>query len=51
MTTSITGQFDLFGAPAGAVPVVNPDGSVKGCTLIYAPAGQARVPQHHRGSR
>jgi hypothetical protein len=36
-------QLDLFGAPvgAGAVPVVNTDGSVKGCTLIYAPPGQA----------
>jgi len=35
------GQLDLFGAPAGAKPVVNADGSVKGCTLIYAPEGQA----------
>jgi hypothetical protein len=42
-----TGQLDLFGAPVGAVPVVNAvlvvnaDGSVKGCTLIYASAGAA----------
>jgi hypothetical protein len=37
------GQLDLFGAPTEtAVPVVNPDGAVRGCTLIYAPAGQAR---------
>jgi hypothetical protein len=35
-----TGQLDLFGAPA-AVPVVNADRSVNGCTLIYAPAGTA----------
>jgi len=29
MTASIIGQFDLFGAPANATPVVNADGSVK----------------------
>jgi hypothetical protein len=33
-------QFDLFGT-APVVTVVNPDGSVKGCTLIYAPKGLA----------
>jgi hypothetical protein len=36
-----TGQLDLFGAPVGTKPVVRPDGSVQGCTLIYAPPGQA----------
>jgi DNA repair photolyase len=45
MTTSITGQLDLFGAPAAAPvdakPVINPDGSVKGCKTIYAPKGAA----------
>jgi DNA repair photolyase len=35
------GQLDLFGAPVGAVPVVNADGSVKGSTVIYAPTGPA----------
>jgi hypothetical protein len=32
----MSAQFDLFGAPS---PVVNPDGSVKGSTVIYAPKG------------
>jgi DNA repair photolyase len=41
MTSSITRQFDLFGAPVGAKPVVNPDGSVRGCKTIYAPKGPA----------
>jgi len=41
MTASIIGQFDLFGAPANATPVVNADGSVKGCKTIYAPKGPA----------
>jgi len=41
MTTNITGQFDLFGAPAAPVPVINPDGSVRGATVIYAPTGPA----------
>jgi DNA repair photolyase len=36
-----TGQLDLFGAPAGTVPVVNPDGAVKGASVIYAPKGPA----------
>src|SRR5262245_33856340 len=35
------GQRELFGAPAGAVPVINPDGSVKGSKVIYAPKGPA----------
>jgi DNA repair photolyase len=39
LTTSIT---DLFGAPIGAVPVIKPDGSVRGATVIYAPTGPAR---------
>jgi DNA repair photolyase len=34
-------QLDLFGAPVGSKPVVNADGSVKGCSLIYAPTRQA----------
>jgi len=34
------GQLDLFGAPS-PVPVIKPDGSVKGSTVIYAPKGQA----------
>jgi hypothetical protein len=58
-----TGQLDLFGAPAGAVPVVNANGMVEGVTVIYAPTGleslvdppgypnPMRVPQHHGGSR
>jgi DNA repair photolyase len=33
-------QLDLFGAPVLAVPV-NPDGSVKGSKVIYAPQGPA----------
>jgi DNA repair photolyase len=33
---AMSAQFDLFGAPS---PVVNPDGSVKGSTVIYAPKG------------
>ena len=42
MTTSIAGQFDLFGAPAGAMPVITPDGvSIKGSKTIYAPKGLA----------
>ena len=35
------GQLDLFGASVDAKPVINPDGSIKGCVLIYAPSGQA----------
>src|SRR5262245_59726467 len=31
-------QYDLFGAP---VPVVNPDGSVKGRRVIYVPKSEA----------
>ena len=34
-------QLDLFGAPAPAVPVINPDGSVKGSTVIYVPKSEA----------
>jgi DNA repair photolyase len=34
-------QLDLFGAPAAAKPVVNPDGSVKGSTVIYVPKSEA----------
>jgi DNA repair photolyase len=34
-------QFDLFGTAVGTAPVVNPDGSVKGCKVIYAPKGPA----------
>jgi DNA repair photolyase len=39
-------QFELFGNTQGKpfhpCPAINPDGiSVKGCTLIYAPGGQA----------
>src|SRR5262249_28004745 len=41
MTTSITGQFDLFGAPPGAKPVIKPDGSVTGSTVIYVPKSEA----------
>jgi DNA repair photolyase len=37
------GQLDLFGMPTGtAVPVINPDGSVKGWSVIYVPTGPAR---------
>jgi DNA repair photolyase len=38
-------QMNLFGEAAegkAAVPVINPDGSVKGSTVIYAPKGPAR---------
>jgi len=38
-------QMNLFGAAAeekAAVPIINPDGSVKGSTVIYAPKGPAR---------
>src|SRR5262245_60219434 len=36
------GQLDLFGAPPGPMPVINPDGvSIKGCKTIYAPKGLA----------
>lgn len=31
-------QFDLFDVPS---PGINPNGSVKGCTTIYAPPGEA----------
>jgi DNA repair photolyase len=41
MTSSIPGQFDLFGAPVGAVPVVNADGAVRGSKVIYVPKGPA----------
>jgi DNA repair photolyase len=34
-------QLDLFGAPKPAAPVVKPDGSVQGATVIYAPTGPA----------
>jgi hypothetical protein len=34
-----TGQLDLFGAPAAAVPVINANGMVEGVTVIYAPTG------------
>jgi len=41
----MTQQLDLFGSAAPAAPApytVNPDGwSVKGCSIIYAPRGQA----------
>jgi DNA repair photolyase len=34
----MSSQLDLFGAPS---PVINPDGSVKGSKVIYAPKGPA----------
>jgi hypothetical protein len=34
-------QLDFFGAPPPAKPVINPDGSVKGSKVIYAPTGPA----------
>jgi DNA repair photolyase len=39
-SASPASQFDLFGAPTPS-PVVNPDGSVKGRTVIYASKGPA----------
>jgi hypothetical protein len=35
------GQLDLFGAPVGTKPVVKPDGSVAGSTVIYVPKSEA----------
>jgi hypothetical protein len=34
-------QLDLFGEAASTPPVINPDGSVKGAKVIYAPSGPA----------
>jgi DNA repair photolyase len=34
-------QLDFFGAPKPAAPVIKPDGSVLGATVIYAPTGPA----------
>jgi DNA repair photolyase len=40
MRTSVS-QLDFFGAPKPAAPVIKPDGSVLGATVIYAPTGPA----------
>jgi DNA repair photolyase len=40
MPTSVS-QLDFFGAPKPAAPVIKPDGSVPGASVIYAPTGSA----------
>lgn len=38
----MTGQLSMFESPKKATPKINPDGvSVAGCSMIYAPRGQA----------
>jgi hypothetical protein len=37
----VTPQLDLFGGAPVRAPVINPDGSVKGSTVIYVPEGEA----------
>jgi DNA repair photolyase len=36
-----TPQLDLFGSAPARAPLINPDGSVKGSTVIYVPEGEA----------
>jgi len=38
---SLPAQGDLFGGAPARTPVINPDGSVKGSTVIYVPEGEA----------